>query len=251
MTRLPTLFVAHGSPMLALDKEKGADYTRWAESLPRPEAILIMSAHWVTRYPVLGTTTKRDLIYDFGGFPEKLYKIVYPAARAPYLAEKVKNLLSEKFRTAQMESRGLDHGVWVPLYHMYPSASIPVLQISLPLDESLLDLGKTLSVLRDEGVLIIGSGVVVHNLGRMNMEPEAKPEQWALDFDQWVETALLKGDDLSNYKESSPQFDLAHPTPEHFLPLLFAAGAAPNAKVTFPITGFEYGNLSRRCVQFE
>ena len=254
---LPVAFVGHGAPTLAIDPVKGAELTALAQSFPKPEAIFVVSAHWETRAVTLGTVQPRPLIYDFNGFPEALYRARYAAPSAPELARRIENLL-RPWNVARAVERGLDHGVWVPLVHMYPDADVPVLQLSLPsrlASTELLKIGVALAPLRTEGVLILGSGSLTHNLRLSRYEDPAPPPAWAVEFDAWVSEVLERWDidALSDYRRRSPALHVAHPTEEHFLPLLIAAGAASIAtpQVTFPIVGFEHRALSRRSVRME
>jgi len=256
MQPLPVGFVAHGSPSLALDADKGADLRRWARSLPTPEAILVVSAHWEHAPARTGTVARAPLIYDFYGFPEPLYRIEYPAPGAPALAGRVAELLARAGRAGGQEpDRGLDHGVWVPLLHMYPAADRPVLQVSLPSragPEAVYALGRALAPLREEGVLLLGSGVLVHNLRALGADGSPVPE-WARRFDEWCRGAIERFDvdALLGFRSEAPEAARAHPSDEHFLPLLFALGAGHEGphEAGFPVQGFEYGSLSRRCVQ--
>jgi 4,5-DOPA dioxygenase extradiol len=251
--RMPVGFVGHGAPTLAIDPGKGGDLTRWANQMPEPRAILVISAHWEDTPATAGTTSIRDLMYDFYGFPDELYELEYKSPGAPELVERLSGLIPGG---VAQEDRPLDHGVWVPLLHMAPRADIPVLQLSLPSQqgaEGLFELGRKLAALRDEGVFILGSGNIVHNLGRLR-RGEGPAPRWATEFDQWA-TEVLAGEDfdaLIDYRQDSPGLRLAHPTEEHFQPLLVAAGAASmdGGQATFPVEGFEYGSISRRCVQF-
>ncbi|HVU53098.1 MAG TPA: class III extradiol ring-cleavage dioxygenase, partial [Polyangia bacterium] len=178
--RLPSIFLAHGSPTLLTDRAWVSELARWASALPRPKAVLMLSAHWLDRPVTLGATTPVPLVYDFYGFPEDFYRTRYPAPGAPALAARVRALLGPG-QTVDEPGRGLDHGAYVPLVAMYPAADVPVLQASLPSLEppELLALGKKLAPLRDEGVLIVGSGFLTHNLRRMSFEPGAPTPQWA------------------------------------------------------------------------
>ncbi|RAL25476.1 dioxygenase [Lujinxingia litoralis] len=252
---MPVGFVGHGAPTLAIDPGKGGDLARWSQGLRKPRAILTISAHWEDAPATAGTTRVRDLMYDFYGFPDELYEIEYPSPGAPDLVRRVASLMGGEL---SQEDRPLDHGVWVPLLHMAPQADVPVLQLSLPSrqgPQALFELGRNLAPLREEGVFILGSGNIVHNLRRLTWGAEpAAPPAWAAEFDQWAREVLDRGDfdALVDYREKSPGLGLAHPTEEHFQPLLVAAGAASVAQSTssYPVEGFEYGSISRRCVQF-
>lgn len=254
---MPVIFISHGAPVVALDPVKRQEFSRWAEAMPKPGAILVFSAHWETPGLVSGTVTTKKLIYDFSGFPAELYRIQYAAPGAPQLAER----LTEIFRSnleqdTQQSDRGWDHGVWVPLVLMYPLADIPVLQIGLPMEatpQQLFNLGVALDPLREEGILIVGSGQITHNLSALHA-PDAPVVEWAETFDSWCRETLDSRDwkRLLDYRQTSPDLRTNHPTEEHFRPLLIVAGAASNAldTVQYPIEGFEYGSLSRRSIQF-
>lgn len=259
MMRMPSGFVGHGSPTLALDAAKGAELAAWSRAMPRPAAVLVLSAHWTHSPPTLGTLETRELVYDFYGFPAPLYRLRYPAPGAAALADDVRRLLAAAdIECAQDPARGLDHGVWVPLLHMYPDADVPVLQLSQPAaggPQAAFALGRALAPLRDRGVLVLGSGSLVHNLGSVDFSDRSEPPPWARQFDQWCAATLesLDLEALLAYRERAPELRRAHPTEEHFTPLLAAAGAAGERLhgVSFPVTGFEFGTLSRRCVQFD
>ena len=249
---LPALFVSHGAPTLAVDPVRGPRLRRWADAFPRPRAVLVVSAHWEASPPTLGTTTPRPLLYDFGGFPDALYRLRYDAPGAPELAARVRELVSEPLRDAP--ERPWDHGVWVPLLHMVPEADLPVLQLSLASDDprGLVQLGRALRPLRDEGVLLLCSGGAVHNLRRLDWGGDPEPAGWARDFEAWLRDALLRHDveALTDAPNHAPGFEQAHPTPEHFLPLRVALGAGDGDPVHFPVEGWEFGNLSHLGVQF-
>lgn len=254
---IPVGFVGHGAPTLAIDAVKGRELRAFARSLGSPGAILVISAHWETRAPTIGAVVQRPLIYDFNGFPEALYRTDYPAPPAPDLGRRVENLL-RPWNVARALERGLDHGVWVPLVQMFPQADIPVLQISLPgrlPGPELVKIGAALAPLRTEGVLILGSGSLTHNLRLARFEDDSPPPAWAVEFDAWCADVLARWDvdSLADYRRRAPAPHVAHPTEEHFLPLLIAAGAASvtTPKVTFPIEGFEHRTLSRRTVRME
>lgn len=251
---MPSAFVAHGAPFLAVDPERGEPLRRWGEALPRPRAILAVSAHWEDAPLTLGATGTRDLVYDFFGFPEELYRVRYPAPGAPWVADRVAALVASI--DIRRSERGLDHGVWTPLVHLYPAADVPVLQLSMPgtaTGAELFELGRSIAPLRDEGVLILGSGNLVHNLRRLDWGGGGGPPQpWASAFDAWIADVLTRRDwdALIDYRNRAPQLALAHPSEEHLRPVLVAAGAAADERVRFPLEGWELGSLSRRSVQF-
>lgn len=251
--RMPVGFVGHGAPTLALDEVKGADLKRWGEALPRPSSILMVSAHWQDAPLTLSATAPTELVYDFYGFPRALYQIRHDAPPAPDLAGRVEEILGGGLARSP---RGLDHGAWVPLRHLDPEAAVPVLQLSMPATfrpDELLSLGKKLAPLRDEGVWIVGSGNVVHNLRQVDFSDGSPPPMWAVEFDHWVEECLARGDvdSLCDHRTHGPGSRMAHPTDEHFRPLLVAIGAAGDiASTEYPVKGFEYGSISRRCVSF-
>lgn len=248
---MPVLFVAHGAPPLLDDAGWVAELAAWGQRLPRPREILMISAHWEAAPLTLGATRTAPLIYDFYGFPERYYRIKYAAPGAPRLAARVRELVGGQGQpVAEAPERGLDHGAYVPLICMYPGADVPVLQVSLPSEvpAELHALGRALAPLRDEGVLIVGSGFLTHNLRALS----GRTPGWAQQFDAWCAGALARGEieALLDYRRRAPNVDLALPTAEHFLPLLVAAGAGQGDAATFPITGFWYGSLARRSVQF-
>jgi len=253
--RMPAIFLAHGSPFLLDDTEWRGELGRWAREMPRPASVLMLSAHWERKPVTLGATRTVPLVYDFYGFPEPYYRVRYPAPGAPQLAGRVRELLGATQPLAESE-RGLDHGAYVPLIAMYPDADVPVLQVSLPSLEApeLLELGRALAPLRREGVLIVGSGFLTHNLRAMDMGPDAPTPAWAQDFDAWAADVLARqdADALVDYKNRAPGVRQALPTHEHFVPAVAALGAAVEepGPVRFPITGFNFGSLTKRSVQF-
>jgi 4,5-DOPA dioxygenase extradiol len=255
-TKTPAIFLAHGSPLLLDDAGWMSDLARWAKALPRPRAVLMLSAHWVDRPITLGATHPVPLVYDFTGFPERYYQTTYPAPPSPELATRLRGLLHAE-PLAEAPDRGLDHGAYVPLVCMYPDADVPVLQVSLPTLEpaELFRLGRALAPLRQEGVLIVGSGFLTHNLRTMDFRPGAPPPAWAREFDAWAADVLARRDvdALLDYRERAPGVGQALPTHEHFVPVVVALGAAiddPSATPSFPISGFVYGTATRRSVQF-
>lgn len=251
-TAMPVLFVSHGAPTLALDATAGADFARTAAALPRPRAVLAVSAHWLDAPATIGTRTQRSLLYDFSGFPDELSRVRYDAPAAADVADELQRRVPS---LARADERPWDHGVWVPLVHMFPRADVPVLQVSVPYRwsaQQLFDLGAALAPLRDQGVLVLGSGGAVHNLGRLDWRGGDTPPAWAQQFEGWLRRSLQAHDvdELLAYRERAPDLQLAHPTVDHFLPLLVALGAARGGDATFPIEGWEYGSLSRLAVQF-
>jgi len=254
--RMPVIFVAHGSPLLLDDAGWVEELRGWAQRMPRPKSILMLSAHWEQRPITLAATRTVPLVYDFYGFPAKYYEVKYPAPGAPELAARVRELLARTQPLAEATERGLDHGAYVPLVAMYPGADVPTLQISLPtMDPAvLLALGRAIAPLRREGVLIVGSGFLTHNLRAMDPRPDAGTPSWAADFDAWAADVLARkdADALLDYRSRAPGVRQALPTPEHFVPVVVATGAAVDGPgtVTFPIVGFDMGSLTRRSVQF-
>ena len=253
---MPVLFLAHGSPMLLDDQGWVDELGVWANALPRPKAVLMLSAHWVDRPITVGATRPVPLVYDFYGFPERYYQTTYPAPAAPELAARLRTLLPGE-PVADAPERGLDHGAYVPLVAMYPEANVPVLQVSLPTLEpkELFALGRALGPLRQEGVLIVGSGFLTHNLRMVDFRPNAPTPTWAAEFDGWSEDVLRRRDvdALLDYRQRAPGVRQALPTHEHFVPVVVAMGAAiddSTASARFPITGFAYGSATRRSVQF-
>lgn len=253
---LPILFLAHGNPMLLDDAGWVAELKKWADSLPRPESILMISAHWERDPVTLAATETVPLLYDFWGFPARYYEVDYPAPGAPALAARVADLLGKKQPVARDPQRGLDHGAYVPLVAMYPDAGVPVLQVSLPTMNApeLFELGRLLAPLRREGVLIVGSGFLTHNMHTIDWNGTSPTPAWAEDFDEWIAGVLsrLDADALLEYRRLAPGLKLALPTHEHFVPVVTALGAAIEgpSETRFPITGFAYGSFTRRSVQF-
>jgi 4,5-DOPA dioxygenase extradiol len=252
---MPALFIEHGSPMSLDDKAWQDDLRRIALGLTKPKCVLIFSAHWEEPSLHFGATESVPLEYDFHGFPERYYRVGYAPPPAPGFANRVEELIQE-FEPARRTRRGLDHGAFIPLLAMYPEADIPVLQMALPSKDPrrLLSLGRALAPLRDEGVLILGAGYLIHNLRLVRMEDrDAQPPPWALEFDAWAADALTRKDPgaLARFRSEAPHVRQALPTDEHFLPLFLPLGAAaPEEPVGFPITGFLYGSLDRRSVRW-
>lgn len=252
---MPAVFVSHGSPMVALETGPFQQaLSRFGERW-RPNAILVVSAHWTTGDEIRVTSApKHSTIHDFSGFPRLLYELRYDAPGSPELAARIAALLNDVGFAASLDARrGLDHGAWVPLRFLYPDASVPVVQVSLPFavsPEELFRLGGLLASLRDEGMMILATGGIVHNLARLDFAHQNRePFDWAVAFDEWFsETAGAWGlAELFRYFETAPHAAYAVPTPEHFHPVFVAVGAAtPGAKIESIFEGFQYGSLSMR-----
>lgn len=257
MDRLPSLFISHGAPSFALEPgQAGPALTALGRRLPRPSAVLVVSPHWMTPTPRVGLTAQPDTIHDFGGFAPALYQLQYPAPGAPQPAARALALLQAAGWPAQGdERRGLDHGAWVPLLHLFPAADVPVFQVSLParLDaEAAWALGAALAPLADEGVLIVGSGSLTHNLGDFR-RAQGSELDYVRAFAGWVRDAVQAGDGarLRRTLQDAPQAARAHPTPEHFWPLLVAAGAAsPSQSWQLIDGGIEHGMLAMDSILF-
>lgn len=253
--KMPALYIGHGAPMLLDDRLWTSQLSTIALDLPRPKGILIVSAHWESEPITLSNAQgNAPLVYDFSGFDRKFYEITYNSPDATELATKVAALMPAT-EPVHQSNRGLDHGAWVPLRVMYPAADIPVLQLSMPTHNplKLIELGKYLQPLRDEGVLIIGSGFMTHGLRYLRDWNVAAPAPtWSSDFDTWAAEALAHGDIdvLSNFKELAPGMPYAHPTVEHFTPLFVALGSATStdAAPKTLIDGYFMG-LSKRSIR--
>ena len=254
--RMPALYLGHGAPPLLEDPLWMSQLSTWSAALPRPSAILMISAHWQTAPMAISATRPVPLVYDFYGFPQHYYEITYDAPGAPDLAGRVRSLMPASEPVLDRPNRGLDHGAWVPLKAMYPAADIPVLQMSMPdLDpEHLFEIGRRLASLRDEGVLIIGSGFMTHGLPFISEYFMGKPgaPRWSVEFDLWAKEALDRGDldTLFAFREKAPGMPWAHPTVEHFAPLFVTLGSAarPDDAPTYTVEGFAYG-LSKRSFE--
>jgi 4,5-DOPA dioxygenase extradiol len=251
--RMPAIYLSHGAPPLADDTLWTRQLADWSANLPRPASVLMVSAHWEAAPLALGATTTVPLVYDFWGFPERYYQVTYPAPGAPALAEDVRRLLrAANMPVADLPDRGLDHGAYVPLVEMYPQADVPVLQISMPtLDpQQLFEVGRKLAPLRDDGVLIVGSGFFTHNLRAMTTGGGV-PSVMA-EFDHWGQEALAHGDidALLDFEHKAPAARLAHPRTEHFAPLFVTLGttAGDLSGARTVIDGFWFG-LAKRSIE--
>ncbi|MFC5950763.1 dioxygenase [Pseudonocardia lutea] len=249
---LPALYLSHGAPPLFEDPAWMAELFAWARSLPRPRAVLIVSAHWEEAPLAISSSAAHVTpVYDFGGFDPMYYRMRYDTPEAGALARRVLGALSGE--NVHETGRGLDHGAWVPLKVMYPEADIPVLQLSLPTADptTLLGLGAKLRALREEGVLVIGSGFTTHGLPFLTREAitGGPAPGWSRQFDAWAAEALARGDvdTLAAYRDRAPGMPYAHPTVEHFTPLFVTLGAStdPEGPREATIDGFWWG-LSKR-----
>jgi len=257
-SHLPILFLSHGSPMLPFEDIEARDFMiDLGSKLPRPKAILCISAHWDATQPSLTSSAKPGTIHDFSGFPKELYQLTYPAAGSPELAQHVADLLQVAGLPARLDpERGLDHGAWNPLLLLYPDSDIPVVQLSLLSHGSTADhvaLGKALAPLRDEGVLILASGGAVHNLRAIAWDG-GPPPAWAKEFDDWLHDHLLAGDvpALIDYRSQIRSGAMSHPSEDHLLPLYVALGAAAvtDAKAKALHRSFAHGSLSMAAYEW-
>ncbi|WP_314388665.1 class III extradiol ring-cleavage dioxygenase [Pseudomonas brenneri] len=253
---LPSLFISHGSPMLALQPgASGPALQRLAADLPRPRAIVVMSAHWESRELLVSGSPAPETWHDFGGFPRELFAVQYPAPGDPALAQQIVELLAADGLPARLDNqRPFDHGTWVPLSLMYPAADIPVVQVSLPshMGPALQTrIGQALRSLREQGVLLIGSGSITHNLGELDWRAGPQSiEPWAGDFRDWVVDKLSAQDEtaLHDYRKQAPYAERSHPSDEHLLPLYFARGAGGEFSIAHQ--GFTLGALGMDIYRF-
>jgi len=257
MTRQPALFVSHGAPTFAVEPGRAGGLLRAVGERWRPQAVVVVSPHWVTRDLAVTAAAHPRTIHDFGGFPPALYELRYPAPGAPALARAI----AERFAAAGMPvredaDRGLDHGAWVPLMHLFPDAGIPVLQLSMPValdPRGAWRLGEMLAPLRAEGVMIVGSGSLTHNLGEVFSGSVPAPDGYARAFVEWARQAVLRHDReaLLDYLRAAPHGRRAHPTADHYLPLLVAAAAAgEDAAVEVLDGGMTFSVLSMESYVF-
>jgi len=259
MSRQPAVFFAHGSPMSALGGDAhAAALAAFGAQHSSAKAILLISAHWQQSRPLRVTSWDHaPLIYDFGGFPDELYHIAYPAPGSPLLALRVANVLEAGNQAVRPQpDRGLDHGAWVPARLAWPAAAIPVIELSMPFatPEELFQIGKALRPLRDDGFLIAGTGGIVHNLSRVHLENKDAPvDSWAAEFDSWVaeQVAARNLEALFAYRGNAPHSRLSVPTTEHFDPLFIVLGMSyPGDNLETIFEGFHYGNISMRSFSF-
>ncbi|MBF6571438.1 MAG: dioxygenase [Candidatus Binataceae bacterium] len=258
MEPLPIVFVSHGSPSLAIEPSPARDFLeQLGGELGQPEAIVCISAHWASAAPAVSGAARPATIHDFYGFPEELYQLSYPAPGAPQIAKRVMDLIrGAGFESGLDSARGLDHGAWSPLRLMYPDALIPVIQVSLqpqlgPAHH--FALGQALAALRAEGILVLGSGGATHNLGQIRGRENLPAPQWVSAFADWLTAAIVEGrsGDLINYRSRAPYAAQNHPSEEHLLPLMVAAGAAGvGARGRCLHASYTYGVLSMASYAF-
>lgn len=257
--KFPTIFLGHGSPMNALEQNT---YTQGFKKLGeeilkkygKPKAVLMVSAHWESKGTWVTGMDKPKTIHDFYGFPQKLFEVQYPAKGDPKFA---KELESSKLDISNdLDQWGLDHGAWSVLIHLFPKADIPILQLSLDKNKSFSDhfeLGNKLRTLREQGVLILGSGNIVHNLKKISWDSNAKAQDWAIEFDEWVKEKTIKRDFQSLIKQAtnSESGKLSINSAEHYLPLLYTLGSSDTDEpVNFDVEGIQNGSISMRSVRF-
>ena len=257
---MPAAYVAHGSPMLAVDAKRGAELRRWAESMPRPTGIVALTPHWRARGLRIGHVGRGRALYSFPEFMRRSLpaNLDYPTPNNAELAHVVSDLLAPLEPSFDESRAGFDHTVWMPLMHMFPKADVPVVEIALPFarDEDFVALGRRLSLLRYRGVLVLASGNATHNLAAIGMDATAKPAPWAAAFDAWAQKTLAARDveSMLDWRARAPSAELAHPDDGgHFRVMLVALGAVLRGETfgsaTFPISGFEGATLSNLCVE--
>ncbi len=249
--RIPALFLGHGSPMHAIDPGPvTAIWQQLGQRMPALSAVLVISAHWTLDHLALTAMDRPRTIHDFGGFPRALYQVQYPCPGSPELAQQLITRWAPFLEVRADNQWGLDHGAWSLLRYLFPNADVPVLQLSLDMTQPPrfhFELGRYLAALREAGILILGSGNVVHNLAAVRWQEEAPVYPWALEFDQWVRERIVSHQweallDWEHWPESGHH---SVPTPEHFLPLLTVLGTyQPDESLTFPVSGMELGSIS-------
>jgi 4,5-DOPA dioxygenase extradiol len=256
LATLPALFISHGAPTLALDAgQVGAALRRLSSNLPKPRAIVVMSAHWESHTLEVSTGTRPETWHDFRGFAAPLYQLRYPAAGDPALAERILQMLHDAGITAHGNAiRPRDHGVWIPLLHLYPDADIPVVQLSIPLSfdaAQLQQVGRVLAPLRESQILLIGSGSITHNLRELSwQQPHSSTPEWASGFRHWIVHHLAHNDDaILDWQTHAPYARRNHPTDEHLNPLFFAMGAG--SRFSLVHSSFMFGALGMDIYRFD
>lgn len=256
MAKTPVLFLGHGSPMnIILENSFTKSLLQLSKDIPKPKAILVVSAHWQTKGTFITASGTPDIIYDFYGFPQELYDVGYPCPGGREILAEIGSVI-EQAGIHYDQERGLDHAAWAVLKHLYPKADIPVMELSLDYGKSPqehYELAKKLSPLREQGVLIIGSGNIVHNLREVDWNMEAEPYEWVINFDKRVKEAIIAGrhDELIGYEKLGREASLSIPTAEHYLPMLYTLGLqTPDEVVHFSYEGFQNASMSMRCFSF-
>jgi 4,5-DOPA dioxygenase extradiol len=254
-TRMPAVFIGHGSPMNAVEHNRYTDAWRaFGHAIPKPRAVLAISAHWYIGATAATAMPRPETIHDFYGFPKELYDVTYPAQGDPDLAAALQELVAPVWLGLDADGWGIDHGTWSVLVHVFPNADVPVVQLSIDATKPPsyhLDLGRRLAPLREDGVLILGSGNIVHNLRALNFQDTDQAYDWATRFDADVQRFLREGDDkaLIDY-ERHPDGALAVPTPDHYLPLLHVAGLRQNDDaLSVLVDGVDLGSISMTAVR--
>lgn len=259
MSEIPSIFISHGAPDLLLNSSPAREFlSQLGQQFQKPKAILVISAHWNTAHPVVSAATQPETIHDFGGFPSALYRLQYPAPGAPQLADRINTLLKASDFTSEIAAnRGLDHGAWNPLMLIYPDADIPTTQLSIQPHQDAayhLRLGQALEPLKEEGVLILASGGVTHNLGAIGEYAfDAPPPHWVSEFADWLTAKANAGDieALVNYRQIAPYAERNHPTSEHLFPLFVALGAGGKGTKAMQLhSSYTYGVFSMASFSF-
>jgi 4,5-DOPA dioxygenase extradiol len=252
--RMPILFLGHGNPMNAIqDNLFTQKLTQLGQSIPRPQSILCISAHWMTKGTWVTHMTHPKTIHDFFGFPKELFEVEYPASGNPTLAAAIQHAVRKPKIHCDNENWGLDHGTWSVLKHLYPKADIPIVQMSIDMsqpEEYHYHIGEQLRTFRSDGILIIGSGNIVHNLREVDFSAEARPLAWAIEFDEWVKQKLYLRDYHSLMKDAqnSKSGKLSIPTPDHWFPLFYTLGASDkDDSLRFEYEKIDHGSISMRC----
>jgi 4,5-DOPA dioxygenase extradiol len=254
---MPVLFIGHGSPMNAVQVNSFTkSLNELGQKLAVPRAIVVVSAHWMTQGTYVTHMAQPKTIHDFYGFPQELFNIQYPAPGSPETADLIARQITSPEIKKDDSEWGLDHGTWSVLRHIYPDAKIPIVQVSLDMTKPAsfhLALGEKLRNLREQGVLVVGSGNIVHNLRQLDWDENAKAFPWAEEFDNWVKERILKRDfkSLSENYAFSKAGQLSHPSPDHYFPLMYALGASTDKdELRFIYEGIQHGSISMRCLQF-
>lgn len=254
--KMPVLFIGHGNPMNGIeDNSFSHGWQKLGEALPRPKAVLCVSAHWLTEDTYVNTSPRPDTIHDFWGFPRELYEVLYKCPGTPGFAQQAQSLVTAASVTLT-EDWGIDHGTWVPMRRLFPEADIPTFQLSIDMtqpDSFHYQVGRELAPLREQGVLIVASGNIVHNLGAARFDEGAPPYDWAGEFDRLSEKLISAGEDaaLIDYRSMGKAAALSIPTPDHYWPLLYVLGArSAGDEVSYPVGGIAHGSVSMRTVLF-